>query len=71
MCIFSVSEAALGTSCSDIDASNCTLPAESCIDDSCKCSEGYFDVDGKCESSKFQYTITYQQLTSLHIAQGN
>lgn len=67
-CIVSVTEAALGTSCNETaDPSNCA-ENESCTNSICVCSDGYFDVSGKCESSKFQYTVTYQQLTSLHIS---
>lgn len=67
-CIVSVTEAALGTSCNETaDPSDCA-ENESCTNSICVCSEGYFNVSGKCESSKFQYTITYQQLTSLHIS---
>lgn len=67
-CIVSVTEAALGTSCNETaDPSNCEA-TESCTNSSCVCSDEYFDVDGNCVSSKFQYTITYQQLTSLHIS---
>lgn len=68
-CIISVTEAALGTSCNETaDPSNCAA-TESCYNSKCVCSDGYFDVGGNCESSKFQYTITYQQLTSLQLAQ--
>lgn len=67
-CIISVTEAALGTSCNETaNPSNCA-ETESCSNSSCVCSDGYIDVNGSCESSKFQYTITYQQLTSLHIS---
>lgn len=66
LCIFSVSEAEFGASCSVDDSTNCTATSESCIEGSCKCSNGYSYIDNECKSSRFIFTfiltLAYKQL---------
>nr|XP_034332445.1 receptor-type tyrosine-protein phosphatase eta isoform X3 [Crassostrea gigas] len=67
-CIVSVTEAALGTSCNETaDPSNCTAN-ESCTNSICVCSNGYFDVSGKCESNSISVTL---QADSTSIVYGS
>uniref|UniRef100_A0A8W8J9N0 Ig-like domain-containing protein n=1 Tax=Magallana gigas TaxID=29159 RepID=A0A8W8J9N0_MAGGI len=67
-CIVSVTEAALGTSCNETaDPSNCAA-TESCTNSICVCSNGYFDVSGKCESNSISVTL---QADSTSIVYGS
>lgn len=52
-CIILVFEVVLGINCNEIvDLLNC-VENENCINSICVCSDGYFNVIGKCELSKF------------------
>lgn len=55
LCFIVVSEVVLLVNCNENDLLNCIVNIESCIDDSCECSSGYFDVSNVCKLSKFYY----------------
>lgn len=62
LCIFSVSDADVGTSCNETVECEATIESCNAAASSCICSSGYFDVSGQCKLSKFPYSITIEKI---------